>query len=139
LKSFVVDACVAAKWFATEENSDSALKLLDMEHSLHVPEYFFLEMDNIFWKWLRRGLVNEKESGQLRTTLSKILLKAHPSHLIRESAFEIACKTGLTVYDSLYVALAVRLDCALVTADVQLHRIITDSPLHDHCTWIDEL
>ena len=43
-----------------------------------------------------------------------------PSHSLLEGAFAIANAFDRTIYDSLYVAAAVRLNCPLVTADDRL-------------------
>ena len=47
-------------------------------------------------------------------------LTVHPSAPLFEAAIEIAMRTGRTVYDSQYVALALQLGCRLVTADEKL-------------------
>jgi predicted nucleic acid-binding protein len=47
---YVVDASVAAKWFFDEPFSDEATRLLDASHTLHVPDFFLLEIaENLCW------------------------------------------------------------------------------------------
>jgi predicted nucleic acid-binding protein len=45
---WVVDASVAAKWLAPEEDSAQALKYLNAE--LLAPDLLFAEVANILWK-----------------------------------------------------------------------------------------
>jgi predicted nucleic acid-binding protein len=53
---FVVDANVAIKWVIPENHTNFALRLLDSnDNILLVPDFFFPEIGNIFWKRVRRG------------------------------------------------------------------------------------
>ena len=47
-------------------------------------------------------------------------------------------QTGRTVYDSLYVALAVQMDCRLVTADEKLYHALKGGPLHTSILWVED-
>jgi hypothetical protein len=55
-----------------------------------------------------------------------------------EAAFEIATRTGRTVYDSLYVALAVQSGCRLITADERLYNTLEGGPLGAYTHWIED-
>lgn len=48
------------------------------------------------------------------------------------AAFEVAIGLKRTVYDSLYLALAVEQNCRMVTADRRLHNEVRTSGLKDH-------
>ncbi len=56
-------------------------------------------------------------------------LEIHSSRFLLEGAIELAARTGRTVYDSLYVALGLLLDCPVVTADEGLVRALTKADL----------
>ena len=127
MRRFVIDASVAAKWFlppSGEPLAVEALRLLtgyaDGRFRFAVPDLFWAECGNILWKAARQGRwsrsVAEKAIGALKdrsfpTTSSLDLL---------EEAFSIAATFDRAVYDSLYVALAVRLKADMVTADERL-------------------
>ncbi len=71
--------------------------------------------------------------------ISKVPLAVTPSRDLMEAALEIALAHGRTVYDAIYVALAVARDCALVTADERLVRALGGGPLARHVKSLAEL
>jgi predicted nucleic acid-binding protein len=50
----------------------------------------------------------------------------------------LAVELDRTMYDSLYLALAVAAECALVTADAKLHAAVAASPLAAHVQWVED-
>jgi predicted nucleic acid-binding protein len=63
-------------------------------------------------------------------------LTVFASQLLLPGALEISFETGRSVYDSIYVALAVALECRLATADERLANAIEETPLARHVVWI---
>jgi predicted nucleic acid-binding protein len=55
------------------------------------------------------------------------------------AAFEIACHTKHTVYDSLYLAIAVSKNCQMVTADRRFYETIKKSNLSDNILWVEDI
>ena len=53
MTKFVVDANVAIKWVIPEIHSEAASRLLNNSNTLLVPDFFFSEIGNIFWKQVR--------------------------------------------------------------------------------------
>ncbi|HEX6096712.1 MAG TPA: hypothetical protein VF432_10345 [Thermoanaerobaculia bacterium] len=51
----------------------------------------------------------------------------------------LAVALDRTVYDSLYLALAVAEECVLVTADAKFHATIVMTPLAAHVQWVEEI
>lgn len=126
MSDVVLDAGVAAKWWLAgkEDLRAEALDLLkhyaEGQVRFVVPDLFWPELGNIFWKAVRqqrcsRSLVEaalaETRDHKFPTFSSRDLLA---------DAFAIATTFDRTVYDSLYVALAVGLKAELVTADERL-------------------
>jgi predicted nucleic acid-binding protein len=120
MSRFVVDASVGVKWFLPEPGTDDALRLQDPAHDLHVPTFFDLEVANIFWKAVRQGRLSRAEANTRLATLVGMTLPRYPEGPLVKAAFEIARTADRTVYDSLYVALAVQFGCSVVTADDRL-------------------
>jgi predicted nucleic acid-binding protein len=136
---FVVDASVAAKWFNHEENHVQARSLLDPAVELLAPEFFRLEMDNIFCKWMRRSLITRETAYGLRDLLGRYPLEYHRTESVRDDAFGIAMQTRRSFYDCVYLALALRLDTRVVTADRKLYDELRRGPFSRTITWVGDL
>lgn len=136
---FIIDASVAAKWFNHEENHQLARSLLDPAIQLLAPDFFLLEMDNIFSKWVRRGLVTREAVYALREVLIRYPLEYHGTQSLREDAFTIAIQTHRSFYDCVYLALAVRLDARMITADRKLYEGIQAGSFARAVIWLGDL
>lgn len=133
---YVVDASVVAKWFAPERLSDDAARLLDDKHELASPDLMWAEIGNVLWKKSRAGQLTRQEAARIIRALDDFPVTVFPSRLVLEGALEIALGTGRSVYDSVYLALAVALDCRLVTADERLANGLAGGPLATHVLWV---
>ncbi|MCL5280327.1 MAG: type II toxin-antitoxin system VapC family toxin [Planctomycetes bacterium] len=117
MKTIVVDASVAAKWFLPEPDASAALRLLDGRYRLTAPDLIYAEVGNVAWKLHARGVLDAQEASDMIEHFLSMPLEAHDSVSLLASALGIAIATQRTVYDSLYLALAVELDGTVVTAD----------------------
>lgn len=63
-------------------------------------------------------------------------VEIYPSDALLSAAFELAVALDRTVYDSLYLALAVARNAVLITADTRFHASVAASPFADHIQWI---
>jgi len=136
LSLFVVDASVIAKWFVPERHSDDAARLLDDQHELASPDLMWAEIGNVLGKKSRAGQVTGREAARIIRALDDFPVTVFPSRLVLEGALEIALGTGRSVYDSVYLALAIALDCRLVTADERFANALADGPLGRHVLWV---
>jgi predicted nucleic acid-binding protein len=109
----VVDASVAAKWVVVEPLSDRATSLLQADHQLLVPDLFWAEIGNIFWKKARRGDLTNADCVRRFDALHEMGLETRAHAPIARDAIAIALENARTVYDSIYVALAVHENCRL--------------------------
>ena len=126
---FVVDASVVIKWFVPEIHSDAARRLLAASHQYLSPDLLFSELGNAIWKKVRRGELSAGEGQRLAADISSIAVETVPTRGLMIDAHALAIATGLTVYDAMYLALAVRLKTALVTADDRLSRTVAAHPM----------
>jgi len=125
MSRFVVDASVAVKWVVTEENSPAALRFLEAGHAMAVPDLFFAEVASVFQKKCRRGeMIIEDAETALRCMLA-IPLEAHAAQNLAEDALRLSSRCGASVYDGIYLALAERQRCPLITADERLARQVS--------------
>jgi predicted nucleic acid-binding protein len=117
------DASVGAKWLFVnprEQHADKANALAtrfsNAEIEIVVPDIFWAEIGNFLWKAVRIGrCTNDQAQAGLEKVQSFNLHTTSSRHLLKR-AFEIAYTIDSSVYDSLYLALAVELGAALVTA-----------------------
>jgi predicted nucleic acid-binding protein len=118
-RSFVVDASVGVKWMIKETNDKFAMRLLNANFRLIVPDLFYLEVANVLWKRSRRRDISSLESEQYPQALLDAPLIRATSKILYETALKIACETGRTVYDNQHLALPLQENAMLVTADTR--------------------
>lgn len=124
---FVIDASVAAKWILPPKHeplAEQAVHLLERygEGKIRfvVPDLFWAELANLLWKAVRTGRCT-RDLAEAGLALMKARgLPTVPSLKVLEPAFAIASVFGRTVYDSIYIALAVDSAAQLITADQRL-------------------
>jgi predicted nucleic acid-binding protein len=126
---FVVDASLVVKWFVPEVDSDAARRWLDASHDYLAPELLFPEAGNTLRKKVRRGELSVDDGQQLATDLSVIAVEAVSMRGLLPDAHALALRTGMTVYDATYLALAVRLETQVITGDDRFARRLADHPL----------
>jgi predicted nucleic acid-binding protein len=126
---FVVDASLVVKWFVPEVDAEAARRWLDAPHDYVAPDLLFPETGNTVWKKVRRGELSPDEGQQLVTDLSRLAVEAVSMRGLLPDAHALALRTGITVYDAAYLALAVRLDTKVITGDHRLARRLGDHPL----------
>lgn len=135
---FVVDANVAIKWVLPEIHTETAASLLGEQHELLVPDFFFSEIGNILWKRVRQ---NEFSLEQAKSYIEAILsteLQTHSSQSLIVLAIEIAVRVQQSVYDSIYLALAITHQCQMVTADQRFYNAVRRDVLATHLCWIED-
>jgi predicted nucleic acid-binding protein len=118
--SYVIDASVAVKWFFPEEHSEECRKLLSTANELLVPDHLWSEVGNVIWKRFRRDEISAEEALETVTDILQMPVVEISSHGLLTLAVEIAVAVGITVYDALYLALALSRGCLLTTADQKL-------------------
>ena len=97
------------------------------------------ELGSVLWKKARAGQLTGEEASRIIRTLDEFPLTVFPSRLVLEGALEVALATGRSVYDSVYIALAVALECPLATADERLVNALAGGPLAAHVVWVGRL
>lgn len=126
---FVVDASVVIKWFVPEIHSDAARSLLATTHHYFAPDLLFPEVGNAIWKKVRRGELTVDEGQRLVADISRVAVDTVSTRGLLNDAHSLAVTIGLTVYDAVYLALAVRLKTQLITADDRLRRALAAHPV----------
>ena len=119
---YVLDASVALKWVLNEPDAAKARQLRgdfrNAVHDLIAPDSFTLEIAHALTKAQRRRLV--PDAWRLWLDVMTTVPHLFPSLPLTPRAIQIATKARIGVYDCLYVALAEREGCEMVTTDARL-------------------
>ncbi len=127
MKVCILDASVAAKWVLPSEQepySAEAVVLLK-KHTrgdirFIVPDLFWPEIGNILWKCVRVQRITQGSAKEALALLERMAIRTVPSSPQAEHALSIALAFDRAVYDCIYLALAIHLGAAFVTADERL-------------------
>ena len=137
MKPLVIDASVVLSWFIPDTLTQAALA---WRHAgrLIAPDVLLVEGTNVFWKQVRRGaLAPALAAGQLRR-FRGAPIELVPARTLLDEAYDLATTYDRTVYDSLYVALAVQSDCPFVTADRRLFNALQATSLKGYMRWVED-
>jgi predicted nucleic acid-binding protein len=138
LTTTIVDASVAAKWVLEERHSPRASSLLGSEHDLAAPDLLALEVANVLIQRIKRNEITEDAATQMLVRVIGAIRRLWRSDALAPGAFELARQFDITPYDASYVALALRLECRLVTADRRLYDHLHQD-LSETMVWIGDL
>lgn len=125
MDKLVVDSSVIIKWFLLEPDSDKASEILEaydtQEIEVIAPDVIYAEVGNIAWKrYTVTKNISVTEAQRIVSNFLGLSLETVPDSELLADAYRIAVTYGRSVYDSLYIALSVREQCRLVTADERL-------------------
>jgi len=118
--SFIVDASVIAEFVVKGDYTIQARQLissLDQGDELWIPEFCLLECANVLWKRVR---FKQAVAGDARLLILDLCELPFTIGAIRDllpRALEIGILHELTIYDSLYLALAEIVKVELITLD----------------------
>lgn len=118
-EEFVLDTSVAIAWYLPESFSPAARewqrRVLDDGISLVVPGLHYWEFANVLRTYVRRGELNAEIASELyELHLDAPLSCVSPA---RETILDVALSFEATVYDAVYISLALVRDCRLLTAE----------------------
>jgi predicted nucleic acid-binding protein len=88
---------------------------------------------------LRRREISRGEAGEILAAFDRLPIETVPTSVPLPAAFQVAEELDHTIYDSLYVALAVAEDCAVVTIDRKFHSaVLASSALSAYGRWVED-
>ena len=121
MKGAVVDASVAVKWAVSEPHSEQALSLLTSGILLLAPAHWLGEAATALWaRCAIHGALAREDLDEAIDFLVSAPMEAIPLNGLVAAAVSISLALRVTVYDSLYVALAAERELPFVTADRRL-------------------
>jgi len=124
MANLVLDASVASTWCFPDEQADYANAVLHAVSSsvqAIVPRLWAYEIRNSVLMGLRRGRINKADAEAFLDSLGELNIRLvdPPSY---DAVFELAERTGLTVYDAAYLDLAIREGSQLASLDGALEK-----------------
>ena len=125
--AFVLDASVAVKWSipsANETLTAQSVQLLQRyvngEINFIVPDVFWAEVGNVLWKGVRQRRWPQVLADAAAEEIKNRNFLSISSLTLLPEALRIAFLHDRSVYDCLYVALAVQFNVEMITADERL-------------------
>ena len=139
MRQVVVDASVAAKWVVEEEHSAKAALLLGFD-ACHAPDHWLAEAGNVLWSKFFHGDLTAVDLEERMAVLLRAPVIGTPIASLMPRALAISVACVVTIYDSLYVALAEQRDIPMVTADQRLiRRLLGNAALARRMVWVGDL
>jgi len=138
MKTAVIDASIIAAVFFQEEHAAKAEKVLTSGAELLAPDLIFAELASVAWKRHARDEITHDDALALLTDMQRIPLNVTSIRSLVAPALTLALSTERTIYDCLYVTLAMQNQCAMWTADRRLVNALAKSPVRKHVRWIGE-
>jgi len=129
--TIIVDASVAVKWVTEEEGSATARTLV-VDEILAAPEFLILECANALRIKSRRGVLDAQEAKAALSALQSTPIQLFGTSDYVADAHALAFELDQTVYDSLYLAVALAHGAVLVTADSRFFDGVIRHAVHAH-------
>ena len=125
---YVLDSSVAFKWAIREADTDKALRLRDEArkgaHEFLAPDIFPIELGHALTRAERQGRIVPPDGWAAWLAVMADAPVLHASLSLIARAYAISSQERIGIYDCLYVALADREQCELVTADDKLVNVL---------------
>ena len=135
---YVVDASVAVKLYVPEVHSQQAVRFFSDQHDLIAPDLMLAEFGNIIWKKVKLlGELTQDEGDRIITSMQTLPITYYSAADLLMVAFQIALNTQRSVYDCLYIALAVSRGCLVMTDDRKLYTALQQVSLGARLTLIE--
>ncbi|HNT33798.1 MAG TPA: type II toxin-antitoxin system VapC family toxin [bacterium] len=122
MNRFVVDASVVAKWIFPEEHAKESSCLVREQTSLHAPDFLSIELHNILSKKVRKKDIPPESESNILRQMEFLPVQFHLSSELLRGAYDLSVRFHTSLYDCLYLSLALHLDCPLVTADARFQK-----------------
>lgn len=87
------------------------------------PQLLLAEAGNVILRKVRRGELTFSEGGELLDLVGRLPLRLVTHDAFMRSAFELAHEEELSVYDAIYLALAIHHGARLFTCDDRLRKV----------------
>jgi len=136
---WVIDANVAIKWIFPEVDSEIALSILEDDQAiLLVPDFFFSDVTNILWKLIQRQSLSVKKARASLELIKQVDFKVSDSYGLAMQALDLSIQVQQSVYDCIYLALAISNDCEMITADERFINAVRQNSNINSLCWLKD-
>ena len=127
----VIDASVCLKYFIPDPLSAQVDQLLEHliipETAIYIPDLFYIECANAFWKYARAGQLTAEQVRVNLRTLKAFPLRVVSTAELMEETVNVSLTYGITAYDACYVVLSQQVKAPLLTLDQKLFNSLDSS------------
>ncbi|MBW4454094.1 MAG: type II toxin-antitoxin system VapC family toxin [Nostoc indistinguendum CM1-VF10] len=127
----VVDTSVCIKYFIADPLTAKVNQLFshlaNPQTEIFVPDLFYIECANTFWKYVRAKMYTAAEVQTDLATLKAFPLRVVSTADLMADAVTISLSYGTSAYDGSYVALSQQVGATLLTLDGKLIKAIAAS------------
>lgn len=127
-----IDTSVAVKLVLSEPGSDAARALAASDVELIAPDLIQVEMTNAFWANAVSGRITPEVATELATVWQPLIGRFYRVADILREALHLAFLLDHAVCDCIFLALAIREDAPLVTADRRFLKLLSTTALAHH-------
>ena len=126
METFVLDCSVAAKWVLPEPDRPLARGLLDRyvagEISLIAPDLLLVEVASLLAKRCRRKQLVADQAREAFDFMSRSAPQLFDTRPLLSRALDLSLRYQMSLWDCVYLALALERGCPFLTADRRLFR-----------------
>ena len=138
--NLVIDASVVIKFYIPEILSDKSAEVMsrvaDGELMLCAPDLLYPETGNILWKKQCRHELTPAEVDEIVDAITSLPIRVESSMPVMPLAVSIAMRSGITVYDAMYVAVARIYETRMITADKKLTEAMAKTEFKNYVQWL---
>ena len=124
--TFVLDCSLAAKWVLPEPDRAPALALFERYASgevlLIAPDMLLAEFASLLARHNRRKQISAQQAHQAFSLMTKCAPRLFDTRPRLPRALDLSLQHQLSLWDCVYLALALEHDCPVLTADRRLFR-----------------
>jgi predicted nucleic acid-binding protein len=128
----VLDASAAADWLLPGPRSAGVDAFVRPSARRIAPDLIFAEFASVAIKLVRRNQISRTIAHDAVRRLPRLIDEVAPLDALAGSAYALAERHAFSAYDAFYLALALKRDLALVTADAKLARSAAEGGLARH-------
>jgi len=136
LTTYIIDASVAVRWVVDLPHQQEARSLLTFRNRLLAPDFLHAEVGNALTKLIRGKAVSHADGMEAYEDFFRAPVHVLPARPLAHQAMKLALKSGQSLYDCLYLSLAISETGLFATADGRFWKAMKATPHAKHIHFI---